>query len=153
LKLTIIGSGDAFCSGGRLQAAFLLEAGTEPILVDCGATTLLGLERLGIGLDRIPHVVISHLHGDHFGGLLWCLMHAALVTRRTSPLDIYGPPGLEARVTVALEAFYPGMAAKLTGLSVRYHVIEASKPINIGGADDCDRSRSSLGRAKLWSAL
>jgi ribonuclease BN (tRNA processing enzyme) len=133
LKLTIIGSGDAFCSGGRLQAAFLLEAGTEPILVDCGATTLVGLERLGLTLDRIPHIVISHLHGDHFGGLIWCLMHAALVTRRTSPLDIYGPPGLEARVTVVMEAFYPGMATKLAGLLVRYHVIEASKPIDIGG--------------------
>jgi ribonuclease BN (tRNA processing enzyme) len=133
LKLTIIGSGDAFCSGGRLQAAFLLEAGAAPILVDCGATTLLGLERLGIEFDRIPYIAISHLHGDHFGGLLWCLMHAALVTRRTSPLDIYGPPGLEARVSVVMEAFYPGMAPKLAGLLVRYHVIEAGKPMVVGG--------------------
>jgi ribonuclease BN (tRNA processing enzyme) len=56
LKLTVIGCGDAFSSGGRLQASFLLDAGADQIMIDCGATTLVGLERLGIELDRIPHI-------------------------------------------------------------------------------------------------
>ncbi len=103
-------------------------------MIDCGATTLVGLERLHVTFDSVPHIVISHLHGDHFGGLIWCLMHAALVSRRQTPLDIYGPPGLEARVALVMEAFYPGIATKLSGLIVRYHTIEAGKPINIGGA-------------------
>ena len=133
MKLTIIGSGDAFSSGGRLQAAFLLDGSGEPILIDCGATTLVGLERLHIELDSIPHIVISHLHGDHFGGLIWCRMHAGLVSRRQTPLDIYGPPGLETRVAVVMDAFYPGIAAKLSGLTVRYHVIEPRQPMDVGG--------------------
>jgi ribonuclease BN (tRNA processing enzyme) len=133
LKLTVIGCGDAFSSGGRLQASFLLDAGADQIMIDCGATTLVGLERLGIELDRIPHIVISHLHGDHFGGLIWCLMHAAFVSRRQTPLHIYGPPGIEARVAAAMQALYPGIADKFQDVPVRYVEIEASKPFDVGG--------------------
>ncbi len=133
VKLKVIGSGDAFCSGGRLQAAFILEAGGVPLMIDCGATTLLGVEQQGVQLETIPRIVISHLHGDHFGGLIFVLMQQALVARRTTPLDLYGPPGLEARVTAAMDAFYPGMAAKLTAMHVRYHVLHPKHPMDIGG--------------------
>lgn len=132
VKLTIIGCGDAFCAGGRLQSAYLLEAGGEPLLVDCGMTTLMGLERMGISLDSIPRIVISHLHGDHFGGLVMCLMHAALVTRRTTPIDVYGPPGTEARTMATMELLYPGMAAKLGSLQVRYHDVHAGQALQLG---------------------
>jgi ribonuclease BN (tRNA processing enzyme) len=133
LKLTVIGCGDAFSSGGRLQPAFLLGTGADRIMIDCGATTLVGLERMGIDPDSIPHIVISHLHGDHFGGLVWLLMRAAFVTQRQAPLHIYGPPGLEARVATVTEALYAGIANFLRGVPVRYHVIEASKPFAVGG--------------------
>jgi ribonuclease BN (tRNA processing enzyme) len=132
VKLTVIGSGDAFNSGGRLQSAFLLETAGEQILIDCGVTTLVGLERQHISLDQIPAIVISHLHGDHFGGLVWCLMHAALVTRRTRPLDIYGPPGLQARVEAALDVMYHGIRPKLAQLVVRYHEVHAKRPFSVG---------------------
>jgi ribonuclease BN (tRNA processing enzyme) len=133
VKLKVIGSGDAFCTGGRMQACFVLEAGGTPLMIDCGATSLAGLELRGIHLADIPRIVISHLHGDHFGGLIWCLMHQALVVRRTTPLDLYGPPGLEARVIAAMEVLYPGMNSKLTALHVRYHVMHARHPLDIGG--------------------
>jgi ribonuclease BN (tRNA processing enzyme) len=132
LKLTVIGCGDAFSSGGRLQPAFLLETAADRIMIDCGATTLVGLERLGIELDSIPHIVISHLHGDHFGGLIWCLMRAAFVSRRQTPLVLYGPTGLEARVAATMAALYPGVSEFLKDVPVRYVVIEAGKPLDLG---------------------
>jgi ribonuclease BN (tRNA processing enzyme) len=133
LKLTVIGCGDAFSSGGRLQPSFLLETATDRVMVDCGATTLVGLERLGIDPDSIPHIVISHLHGDHFGGLIWLLMRAAFVSQRKAPLHIYGPPGLAARVAAVTEALYAGIADLLKGVPVRYVEIAAATPLDVGG--------------------
>jgi ribonuclease BN (tRNA processing enzyme) len=132
LKLTVIGCGDAFSSGGRLQPSFLLESTNDRIMIDCGATTLVGLERLAIELDSIPHIVISHLHGDHFSGLIWCLMRGAFVTRRQTPLILYGPPGLEARVAATMEALYPGISGYFRDMTVRYVVIESAKPFVVG---------------------
>lgn len=108
MKLTIIGCGDAFGSGGRLQTSFLLETGGDQVLIDCGATTLIGMQKLGLDPNRISTILISHLHGDHFGGLVWWLVHARHVARRSKPLTIAGPVGLEARFRTAAEALFPG---------------------------------------------
>ncbi len=132
MKLTVIGCGDAFSSGGRLQASFLLETAADRVMIDCGATTLVGLERLGIDPDSIPHIVISHLHGDHFGGLIWLLMRAAFNSHRKVPLYVYGPPGLAARVAIATEALYAGIAEYLKSVPVHYVEIAAAKPFNVG---------------------
>jgi ribonuclease BN (tRNA processing enzyme) len=133
LKLTVIGCGDAFSSGGRLQPSFLLETAADRIMIDCGATTLVGLERMNIDPDSIPHIVISHLHGDHFGGLIWLLMRAAFNSHRKAPLYVYGPPGLAARVATATEALYAGIAEYLKSVPVHYVEIAAAKPFEVGG--------------------
>lgn len=133
MKLTIIGCGDAFSSGGRLQSAFLLDSGPSRLLIDCGATILVGLEHMRLNPNSIPRIVISHLHGDHFAGLVWFLMHAAFVANRVAPLDIYGPPGVEARVHAAIEIMYPGVPALIGGFEVRYHEIQSRQPIDVGG--------------------
>ncbi|MBV8431960.1 MAG: MBL fold metallo-hydrolase, partial [Solirubrobacterales bacterium] len=67
VRLTFVGCGDAFAAGGRFQTSFYVEGGEEPLLIDCGATTLAALKRLGIDSTSIGVVVLSHLHGDHFG--------------------------------------------------------------------------------------
>jgi ribonuclease BN (tRNA processing enzyme) len=108
MKVTVIGSGDAFGSGGRLQAAYLVEAGGVPVLVDCGATTTLGFNAMGRNPEVVEMIVISHLHGDHFAGLVWWFIHAVFVSRRTAPLKIYGPPGIEERFNLAAEVLYTG---------------------------------------------
>lgn len=111
MKLTMIGSGDAFGSGGRLQTSFHVETQDGIFLIDCGATTLIGLQRLNIDPNRISTIYISHLHGDHFSGLVWFLMHALYVSRRSEPLTIAGPPGLEERYKAASEILFPGSTA------------------------------------------
>jgi ribonuclease BN (tRNA processing enzyme) len=111
MKLTIIGSSDAFGSGGRLQTCFHVAHDRGEFLIDCGATSLTGLWRQGIDPNRISTIFISHLHGDHFAGLVWWLIHANHVSDRTAPLTIVGPEGIEARFTTVAEALFPGSTA------------------------------------------
>jgi ribonuclease BN (tRNA processing enzyme) len=108
MKLTIIGSSDAFGSGGRLQTCFHVGWSGGQFLIDCGATSLTGIFRQGIEPNDISTIFVSHLHGDHFGGLVWWLIHAQHVARRTVPLTIVGPKGIEQRFMVAAEALFPG---------------------------------------------
>src|SRR5262245_47048521 len=108
MKLTVVGCGDAFGSGGRLQTSYLVEAPNTRFLIDCGATILIGLNRLGVDPNSIETIFISHLHGDHYAGLVWWLVHAQHVGKRTAPLTAVGPPGIAARFEAAAEALFPG---------------------------------------------
>jgi ribonuclease BN (tRNA processing enzyme) len=108
MKLTIIGSGDAFGSGGRLNTCFLIETSGRTVLLDCGASSLPGLKARGIDPNSIEGVVLTHLHGDHFGGVVFLLMDAHFASARERPISIAGPPGTGARLDAALEVFFPG---------------------------------------------
>lgn len=107
MQLTVVGSGDAFGSGGRLQTSYHVQRAAGDFLIDCGATTLIGMQKLGLDPDRVGTIFISHLHGDHFAGLIWWLLHAHYVTGRTAPLTIVGPAGIEQRFAAAAEALFP----------------------------------------------
>ena len=107
MRLTIIGCGDAFGSGGRFNTCFKIDARQATILLDCGASSLVALKAGHIDPNAIDAVILSHLHGDHFGGLPFLLLDAQLLGRRTRPLVIAGPPGTRARLDAALEVFFP----------------------------------------------
>jgi ribonuclease BN (tRNA processing enzyme) len=108
MKLTIVGCGDAFGAGGRLQTCYHVEDAGHRFLIDCGATTMIGFHRLGLDPNSIGTILVSHLHGDHFSGLIWWLLHAQHVSRRTAPLTVAGPRGIAERFAVAAEALFPG---------------------------------------------
>lgn len=118
MKMTVVGCGDAFGSGGRLQTSYHVDTGEARFLIDCGATALIGLTRLGIDPNTIPTIFITHLHGDHYAGLVWWLIHAQHVAKRTAPLTVTGPVGIEARFKAAAEALFPGS----TGVQRRYEL-------------------------------
>lgn len=107
MRVTIVGSGDAFGSGGRFNTCFYLETANGKLLVDCGATALVGLKARAIDPNGIDGIVLSHLHGDHFGAIPFLLLDAQFLARRDRPLVIAGPPGTRARLDAALEVFYP----------------------------------------------
>jgi ribonuclease BN (tRNA processing enzyme) len=107
MRLTIAGSGDAFGSGGRLNTCFFLETAKASILVDCGASAMPALKGQGIDPNRIDAIILSHLHGDHFGGLPFLLLDAQFLARREKPLQIAGPPGTRVRLDALLEVFFP----------------------------------------------
>jgi ribonuclease BN (tRNA processing enzyme) len=107
MRLTIIGSGDAFGSGGRFNTCFMIEAGAHTVLLDCGASSLVALKARNIDPNAIDGVILSHLHGDHFGALPFLLLDAHFLGRRERPFTIAGPPGTRARLDAALEVFFP----------------------------------------------
>jgi ribonuclease BN (tRNA processing enzyme) len=132
-RFRFIGSGDAFSSGGRFQACFALEGGDEPLLIDCGATTLTALKRQQIDPASIGWIVVSHLHGDHFGGLPWLILDGQFAGR-TRPLVIAGPPGLERRLHAAFEALYPGAADAERPYELRLLELPERTPTELGPA-------------------
>ncbi len=118
LTITFAGSGDAFGSGGRYQACIHVQrTGAGPLLLDCGATSLSALKRLGIDPSAIGTVFVSHLHGDHFGGLPFLILDGQFA-RRTAPLTVAGPPGTGRRLTEAMECLFPGSSAASRHFSV-----------------------------------
>jgi ribonuclease BN (tRNA processing enzyme) len=122
MRLTVIGCGDAFGSGGRGNTCFWLETAKATLVVDFGASALPALKALKLDANAIDAIVLSHLHGDHFGGLPFLLLDAQFLSRRATPLTIAGPPGTRARIDAAMEVFFP----KSTGTKWRFpwHVEE-----------------------------
>jgi ribonuclease BN (tRNA processing enzyme) len=133
MRVTIIGCGDAFGAGGRLQTSFQVQAATSTFLIDCGATSLIGMRRLGIQPNDIDTVFVSHLHGDHFGGLPWLLVDALYVSNRTRPLVVAGPKGIAARFQTAAEALYPDITRAKRGFELSFIEYRERKPLEIGG--------------------
>jgi ribonuclease BN (tRNA processing enzyme) len=107
VRVRLLGCGDAFGSGGRLHTCFLLEGAGEPVLIDCGATSLQALKREHVDPASVASVALSHLHGDHFGGLPWLILDGRFAGR-SKPLVISGPAGTEPRLRTVFEALYPG---------------------------------------------
>jgi ribonuclease BN (tRNA processing enzyme) len=109
MRLTFLGSGDAFGSGGRFNTCFHLERPAHGhVLIDCGATSMVAIRKAQVEPNAISTVLVSHLHGDHFGGLPFFLLDAQLISRRTAPLLLAGPPGLRERLEIVMEAMFAG---------------------------------------------
>jgi ribonuclease BN (tRNA processing enzyme) len=113
VTLEIVGCGDAFGSGGRFQSCYLLRSSRGLALVDCGASAPIALQRHSITQPEIGAVLLTHLHGDHFGGVPFLLLDAAYNRSRTTPLVIAGPPGTEARTFATLDLLFPGTSARV----------------------------------------
>ena len=105
MQLQFVGCGDALGSGGRNNTCFHVTGERVNFLVDCGATSLPALKRLGIARDEIDLILITHFHGDHFGGLPFLLLDAQF-TRRSRPLVIAGPQAIETRLAQLMEALF-----------------------------------------------
>ena len=133
LTLTFLGSGDAFGSGGRLQTCMLVQGAGHRWLVDCGTTSLVGLRRAGIDPASIDAILISHLHGDHFGGVPFVLLDGQF-RRGTRPLTVAGPVGVEARVTAAMDALFPGASRVERRFVTTFVEWREREPIEVAGA-------------------
>jgi ribonuclease BN (tRNA processing enzyme) len=107
VEICFLGTGDAVGSGGRFQSCILVRSGDHKFLVDCGASSLSAMKRFGVDPQAIDRILVSHLHGDHFGGIPFLVLDAQFA-RRTRPLAVAGPPGVENRVRDAMEVLFPG---------------------------------------------
>jgi ribonuclease BN (tRNA processing enzyme) len=131
LRLHVLGSGDAFGSGGRFQTCLLLESARGRLLVDCGTTSLVAMRRAGIDPLTIPAIALSHLHGDHFGGLPFLILDAQF-RRRSASLVVAGPPGVRARVEAAMEVFFPGSTSVTRRFTVDFVELHDAVPARVG---------------------
>ena len=131
VRVRFLGSGDAFGSGGRLQTCILAQSNGHSCLVDCGASSLIALKGAGIDPNDIETVLISHLHGDHFGGLPFLILDGQF-SGRSGDLRIAGPPGIEARTTEAMEVFFPGSSGARRRFEVRFRELPEGIPSSVG---------------------
>jgi len=129
LKMKILGCGDAFCSGGRFSSAFYFTSSQMNFLLDCGATTLLALKQHSIKTDNIDAVIISHFHGDHFGGLVFLLLEEKK-NKRKKPLHIISPIGMDEKLRTAVDLFYPGSDI-LEELDIKYKFYGSHQKIEL----------------------
>ena len=105
MQLRFVGCGDAFGSGGRFNTCFHVTGAQVNFLIDCGASSLPALKGQGVSRNDIDLVLITHFHGDHFAGLPFLLLDAQF-GRRTRPLVIAGPEGIETRLSGVMEALF-----------------------------------------------
>jgi ribonuclease BN (tRNA processing enzyme) len=110
VKLTIIGSADAFNGAGRGHSCYLVEGGEGPVMVDFGATALSSLKRWGRRPEEVRGLLFTHLHGDHIGGLPFLIIDAMFRASRSEPLDVLGPVGTQERIESLLQLTYGPVA-------------------------------------------
>jgi ribonuclease BN (tRNA processing enzyme) len=131
MRLRFLGSGDAFGSGGRLQTCILMESSDFACLIDCGASSLIALKRAAVDPNEIDAILISHLHGDHFGGIPFLILDAQF-SRRSRRLLIAGPPGLTERVVQAMEVFFPGSSRAERKFEVTFLELPEATAVAVG---------------------
>ncbi|MBX2953624.1 MAG: ribonuclease Z [Leadbetterella sp.] len=101
MKLTILGTGSATPIVERRPSAALLDLGNESILIDCGEGTQFQMLKYKVRFSRLKYVLITHLHGDHYYGLI-ALINTLNNTGRTEPLILVGPQGLDEILGIQL---------------------------------------------------
>ncbi len=102
MKLTILGCYSATPRTFTNPTSQVLEINNHVFLIDCGEGTQVELRRNKIKFSRIKHIFISHLHGDHFFGLIGLISTFRLLNRDT-PLHIHGPKGIKEVITLQLK--------------------------------------------------
>jgi ribonuclease BN (tRNA processing enzyme) len=131
VQVRFVGSGDAFGSGGRFQACILLHTPGDDsgdVLLDCGASSLVALKQQRQDPNQIGLVLVSHLHGDHFGGLPFLILDGQFA-HRTRPLHIAGPAGVGERVQAAMEVLFPGSTGVRRRFPVQFHELTDRQPL------------------------
>lgn len=132
VSVKFLGSGDNFGSGGRFQTCIYVQSESAKFLIDCGASSLVAMKQFGVNLLDVDTILITHLHGDHFAGIPFFILDSQLISRRTAPLLIAGPPGLEDRIFRAMEVMFPGSSSVKQKFKITYFEIPESTPVTIG---------------------
>ncbi len=119
-KLKILGSSAGVPAYHRFTTAQILEVGAHLYLIDAGEGVQIRLNEYGISKQRITAIFISHLHGDHYFGLIGLLCSMSM-GGRTNPLQIFAPNGLEEIITLQLKVSNSELSFPIT-----YHVVDTT---------------------------
>lgn len=119
MKLTILGCYAATPRTITNPTSQVLEIKNQMFLIDCGEGTQVQLRKHKIKFDRINRVFISHLHGDHFYGLVG-LISTFMLLNRVNDLHVYGPKGIKEIILLQLRA-----SGSFTGYNLFFHELES----------------------------
>jgi ribonuclease BN (tRNA processing enzyme) len=128
VTVRFVGTGDSFGSGGRFQTCIVVDGPRSRVAIDFGASSLIALAQQGIEHDSLDAIVLTHLHGDHCGGVPFLLMDAMLGARRTRPLTIAGPRDLRSRMDRIREALFPGSGVMTPTFPLAWIEMEPGRP-------------------------
>ncbi|WP_369047774.1 ribonuclease Z [Tenacibaculum sp. UWU-22] len=101
IELTILGCHSATPRSNAHPTSQYLQINNHHFLIDCGEGTQQQMRKYKVGFSKIDHIFISHLHGDHFFGLIGLISTFGL-TGRKKELHIYGPKGIKEIITLQL---------------------------------------------------
>ena len=121
MKLTILGCHSATPKVNAHTSSQLLEVNGDLFLIDCGENTQIQLRKFGIKFNRIRNIFISHLHGDHFYGLIGLISTFRLLGRE-SELNVFGPKGIKEIITIQLS-----YSKSWTNYNLIFHELSSEK--------------------------
>ena len=130
-----MGTGDAFNARGCGHPAYLVTTPSTRFLLDCGATTLLGLKQAGLASCDIDSIIVSHLHGDHTAGIPFLLLECVFETPRKGPLTVVGPPGTRNRIEALYGAAYQELSTRELPFECRYIEVQPGERRRVGDID------------------
>lgn len=117
-EVTILGSNSAIPANGRHPTSQVLNFNERLFLIDCGEGTQMQFNRYKIRFGKIDHIFISHLHGDHFFGLIG-LITSYNLNHRSAPLHIHGPKGIDEIIELQLS-----YCSRPTDYDIVFHIFE-----------------------------
>ena len=120
MEVTILGCHSATPRETKHTSSQIIKEKGSIFLVDCGEGTQMQLRKAKIKFSRLQHVFISHLHGDHFYGLIGLISTFRLIGR-TKPLNIYGPKGIKEIITLQLK-----LAKSWTDYQLNFHELSSN---------------------------
>ena len=132
-RLTCIGTADAFNAGGRGHSCYWVEDDLGNYMVDFGPTALLKCQTLDLDLDTLDGIYITHMHGDHIGGLASLLVYLMYRLERERPLTLAGPPGLQKSIAHLWESAYPSILQKGVSFPLVFKTFEVPGATEIMG--------------------
>ncbi len=132
MQLQFVGCGDAFGSGGRFNTCFHVTGRQANFLIDCGASSLVAMKKLGIPPNEIQAILFTHFHADHFGGLPFFMLESQFFSKRSDPLVIAGPQGLEDWFVKVMETAFPGSSQTRQRFDLRLIELRPHEAAEIG---------------------
>jgi ribonuclease BN (tRNA processing enzyme) len=133
VTVTLLGTGDAFASCGRTQAGYLIDAnGSGRVLLEAGPGLLPALKQNDCPTDGFDLLLISHLHGDHYGGLPFLILEYMWETKRKRVLTIAGPRQLEERTWRLMRTMFPHFELDQIKHKLKFVVLEPGTTQRLG---------------------
>ena len=132
VTVTLMGTGDAFASFGRSQSGYLIDAPAGRILMEAGPGLLTALKQNHVATDSFDLLLISHLHGDHYGGLPFLILEYMFENRRKRVLTIAGPRQLEQRTWRLMRTMFPHFEVEKIKHKLKFVVLTPGTTTRLG---------------------